>query len=77
MLQNPARVMRAQLKVVQMPEGGRYTTVKELGIGGIIMLRNLKPGEEEEIIEQVITGAPKADEEEEPEPPEPFEYTED
>ena len=42
------------------------------------MLRNLKPGETEDIIEHVAAGGPKAEEEEEePEPPEPFEWTED
>ncbi len=64
--------------MIHIAEGTRYTPLKELGIGGIIMLKNTKPGEEEEIIEPVVAGGPKREEdEEEPEPPEPFEYTED
>ncbi|GFO48120.1 26S proteasome non-ATPase regulatory subunit 1 [Plakobranchus ocellatus] len=76
-LSNPARTMKAQLKVLSL-EGSRYTPVKDLSHGGIILLKNSKPGESEEIVETVQAGGPKAEEEEEePEPPEPFEYTED
>lgn len=76
-LSNPARTMKAQLKVISL-EGSRYSPVKDLSHGGIIMLKNSKPGESEEIVETVQAGGPKAEEEEEePEPPEPFEYTED
>ncbi|ESO95352.1 hypothetical protein LOTGIDRAFT_206376 [Lottia gigantea] len=77
MLNNPVRVMKSQLKVLSSVEGSRYKPVKELVIGGIIMLKNRKPEEEEEIVEAVVAGGPKTEEEEEPEPPEPFEYTED
>lgn len=42
------------------------------------MLKNSKPGEQEDIVETVQAGGPKIEEEEEePEPPEPFEWTED
>ena len=59
-------------------EGSRYSPVKDLSHGGIILLKNSQPGESEEIVETVQAGGPKAEEEEEePEPPEPFEYTED
>lgn len=77
MLSNPARTMRAQLKVLSMSEGSRYTTIKDISNGGIILLRDIKPGEKEEIVEPVAAGGPKTEEEEEPEPPEPFEWTED
>ncbi|XP_050414052.1 26S proteasome non-ATPase regulatory subunit 1 isoform X2 [Patella vulgata] len=77
MLSNPARTMKAQLKVLSMADESRYRPVKEVVNGGIIMLKNSKPEEEEEIVETVIAGGPKIEEEEEPEPPEPFEYTED
>lgn len=77
MLTNPARVMKLQLKVVNMAEGSRYRPVKDVSNGGIIMLKNCKPEEKEDIIEPLATGGPKAEEEEEPEPPEPFEWTED
>ena len=78
MLANPARVMRSQLKVVQMPEGCRYKPLKDVTAGGILMLKDSTPTEKEEIIEPIAAGGPKVEEdEEEPEPPEPFEWTED
>ncbi|XP_060078648.1 26S proteasome non-ATPase regulatory subunit 1-like [Ylistrum balloti] len=76
MLSNPARVMKAQLKVLTLPDG-RYIPVKDVSNGGIIMLSNTKPEDQEDIIEPVAAGGPKTEEEEEPEPPEPFEWTED
>lgn len=76
MLNNPARVMRQQLKVVSLADGSQYVPMKDVTIGGIIMVRNLKPGEEE-LVEPVAAFGPKADDEKEPEPPEPFEWLED
>jgi 26S proteasome regulatory subunit N2 len=70
-LQNPARVMRQQvrvcpfatwkqlqclfwqLKVLQMSEGCTYIPVKELSIGGIIMVRQAQPNAPEELVEPV------------------------
>ncbi|XP_060523239.1 26S proteasome non-ATPase regulatory subunit 1 [Cylas formicarius] len=75
-LQNPARVMRQQLKVIALNDNSQYVPSKEVSIGGIIMVRNLKPGEEE-LVEPVQAFGPKGDEEKEPEPPEPFEWLED
>ncbi|XP_023322822.1 26S proteasome non-ATPase regulatory subunit 1 [Eurytemora carolleeae] len=77
MLSNPARVMKAQLKVIHM-EDGKYENVKELSIGGIIMLKNLS-GEKEEIVEPMVVNKGEKDEDEgtEPEPPQPFQWTED
>lgn len=46
-LQNPARVLRQQLKVVSLNENSQYVPMKDASIGGIVMVRNLKPGEEE------------------------------
>lgn len=46
-LSNPARVLRQQLKVVTLNEGSNYVPMKEISIGGIILVRSLKPGEEE------------------------------
>lgn len=78
MLANPPRVMKQQLHVVHLPEGSRYKPLKDVSIGGIIMLKNTTPGEEEEFIEPVAAGGPKVEQEEdEPEPPEPFEWSED
>merc|ERR1712083_166831 len=79
MLQNPARVMRAQLKVVSLPESTRYTPLKDVSIGGIVLLRDGSPGDVTEIVEDVAAGGPSKpgsdDNEAEPEPPEPFEWT--
>uniref|UniRef100_A0A6I8RPL9 26S proteasome non-ATPase regulatory subunit 1 n=1 Tax=Xenopus tropicalis TaxID=8364 RepID=A0A6I8RPL9_XENTR len=77
LLENPARVMPAQLKVLSMPEGTRYQPFKPLSIGGIIILRDTSE-EEEQLVEPVAAHGPKIEEEEqEPEPPEPFEYIDD
>ncbi|KAK7441052.1 hypothetical protein BaRGS_00040590, partial [Batillaria attramentaria] len=69
--------MSSQLRVLTPKEGSKYTPVKELSHGGIIMLKNVKPEEEEQLVEFVQAGGPKVEEEAEPEPPEPFEWTED
>merc|ERR1712110_439678 len=82
MLSNPARVMKAQLKVVSL-EDGKYRPMKDISIGGVIMLdRSTEVGvdEKEEIVEPILVnrgGASSDDSEEEPSPPEPFEYKED
>ncbi|XP_068175159.1 26S proteasome non-ATPase regulatory subunit 1 [Antennarius striatus] len=74
LLENPARVMPAQLKVLTMPETCRYQPFKQLHTGGIIILKDTSE-EEEELVEPVSAHGPKIEEEEqEPEPPEPFEY---
>lgn len=74
LLSNPARVIRPQLKVMQMPEGSRYKPIKDLSIGGIVMMRDLRKEETEKLVE-VIAGGPKIEEDEkEPDAPEPFEY---
>jgi len=82
LLSNPARVMKAQLKVVSL-EDGKYRPMKDISIGGIIMLDRSKEigvDEKEEIVEPILVnrgGASSDDSEEEPAPPEPFEYKED
>ncbi|XP_072428502.1 26S proteasome non-ATPase regulatory subunit 1 [Chiloscyllium punctatum] len=77
LLENPARVMPAQLKVLVMPEGCRYQPFKPLSIGGIIILKDTSE-DTEELVEPVAAHGPKIEEEEEePEPPEPFEYIDD
>jgi len=76
-LSNPARVMKQQLKVIQMAEGSRYAPIKELTIGGIIMLKDSRKSDPEDLVEPVAAGGPKVEDEQEPEPPEPFEYVED
>ncbi|XP_029050532.1 26S proteasome non-ATPase regulatory subunit 1 [Osmia bicornis bicornis] len=76
-LQNPARVLRQQLKVIQLVEGGHYVPVKDIQIGGIVMMKHVQSDTEEELVEPVAAFGSKPDEEKEAEPPEPFEYNED
>lgn len=75
-LQNPARAVRQQLKVISFVDGQAYIPLKDVTIGGIIMtLRNAKPGDADEVlIESMAACGPKGDESKEPEAPEPFEY---
>merc|ERR1712228_182003 len=79
---NPARVMKAQLKVINL-EDAKYRPMKDISIGGIVMLERAELGadEEEQIVEpmEVNKGGNSSTEEEgeEPSPPEPFQWTED
>merc|ERR1711971_340318 len=79
MLANPARVMKAQLKLVTL-EDARYRPMKDLSIGGIVMLnRTDKWDKDEEIVEPMeVNKASTGSEEEgdEPAPPEPIEWKE-
>ncbi|XP_055616187.1 26S proteasome non-ATPase regulatory subunit 1 [Toxorhynchites rutilus septentrionalis] len=75
-LHNPPRVMRQQLKVISIAEGTSYTPMKDVTIGGIIMMQH-KVGEEQVLVERVTAYGPKNDDLKEPEAPEPFEYIED
>lgn len=52
-LQNPARVLRQQLKVIQLVEGSHYTPVKDIQIGGIVMVKHTQADTEEELVEPV------------------------
>lgn len=78
-LQNPARVMRQQLKVVSIVDGQAYFPMKDVTIGGIIVCqRNAKAGDAEEtLVEPIAACGPKSDDAKEPDAPEPFEYIED
>lgn len=76
-LTNPARVMRQQLKVIRVLENSRYVPIKDISIGGIIMLKDTRPSEPEVFIEPVVALSSKVEQESEPEPPEPFEYKDD
>merc|ERR1711892_821240 len=70
-------------KEEEKPEEGKYRPMKDISIGGIVMLdrAELGSGEEEQIVEpmEVNKGASSTTEEEgeEPSPPEPFQWTED
>lgn len=76
-LHNPARVMRAQLKVISIAEGTPYTPLKDVTIGGIVMMQHNAAAGEQVLVERVTAYGPKNDDLKEPEAPEPFEYIED
>ncbi|XP_058130098.1 26S proteasome non-ATPase regulatory subunit 1 [Anopheles ziemanni] len=75
-LSNPARVMRQQLKVISIAEGTPYTPLKDVTIGGIVMM-NHTAGGDQVLVEPVAACGPKNDDLKEPEAPEPFEYVDD
>ncbi|VDO29242.1 unnamed protein product [Onchocerca flexuosa] len=76
-LQNPARIVRLQLKTLQMTENNRYKPLKALSQGGIIMLHDRKAGQEkEEIVALAAAGGTRVegkDSSEEAKPHTPFE----
>lgn len=77
-LQNPARVMRQQLKVISIVDGQSYIPLKDVSIGGIIVThRTGKKEDNEDLVEPIAACGPKGDEAKEPEAPESFEYIED
>jgi len=79
MVANPCRAIPPQLKVIKMPQDCRYTPLKSLSYGGIIILKNNNSSEPEELLEPVAAGGPKItkeDEGEEPQVPEDFVYDE-
>ncbi|XP_057301114.1 26S proteasome non-ATPase regulatory subunit 1-like [Hydractinia symbiolongicarpus] len=79
MIDNPARVMPAQLKKLSLSPTCRYQPLKSVNAGGIIIMKDTQSEQPEDLIEPLpaSTTPAAADEEDEPEPPEPFEYTED
>lgn len=79
MIENPARVLPAQLKKLSLPTDCRYQPLKSVNIGGIILMKDSKESEPEDLIEPLPASATDSveDEGDEPEPPEPFEYTDD
>jgi len=75
-LQNPCRVVRAQLNCVALEEPSKFKAVKDLSSGGIILTKRIDGGDENEaIVEPVTIKKALVESEDEPEPPEPFEYT--
>lgn len=73
-LKNPARVTAAQQPLITYDKAQRYIPVKSR-LWGIVILKDGKPDEGEEL---VVTSAPKIGipgiSDDEPEPPEPFEF---
>ncbi|CAO3688723.1 unnamed protein product [Rhizopus microsporus] len=77
-LENMARVVPAQLKHISFKEVSRYVPVKSENIGGIIMLIDKKPDEEEDLLQPRVPSGDGSGrsgaQEEEAAPFEPFEY---
>ncbi|CAL8114196.1 unnamed protein product [Orchesella dallaii] len=76
-LKNPARVMKQQLRHMEVNDK-RWKPLKDITIGGILVVRDASPSEPIELVQPVAACGPRKDEEEgdEPAPPEPFEYIE-
>lgn len=74
--QNPARVTPAQLKYLSFDIDKRYVPVKKVEISGIVMLKDLQPDAPESLVVPSATAgaATKKEEDDEPQPPEPFDY---
>merc|ERR1711872_1179702 len=71
MLSNPARVMKSQLKVINL-EDGKYRPMKDISIGGIVLLDRAELGaeDEEQIVEPMeVNKGPGSSTEEEGEEP--------
>merc|ERR1711971_500363 len=75
-LQNPCRVVRPQLNVISMEEPKKFKAIKDSSIGGIIMVKRVDGETGGDIVEPVTINKTLVENEDEPEPPEPFEYTE-
>ena len=75
-LQNPCRVVRPQLNVISMEEPKKFKAIKDSSIGGIIMVKRVDGETGGDIVEPVTIKKTLVESEDEPEPPEPFEYTE-
>eukprot|EP01114_Cavostelium_apophysatum_P007838 TRINITY_DN2003_c0_g1_i1.p1 TRINITY_DN2003_c0_g1~~TRINITY_DN2003_c0_g1_i1.p1 ORF type:complete len:963 (-),score=285.53 TRINITY_DN2003_c0_g1_i1:59-2947(-) len=71
---NPARVTATQIKHLTFGSDDRYKPVKEGDVFGIVMLRDTKPGEPEQLVAAASTSGGAKDDEPEPEAPEPFEF---
>lgn len=78
-LENPCRVVRAQVQCISsVPEsaddrGPRYELVLKNRASGFMVVKDLRPDEAEEVLDEETK--PAADADEEPEPPQPFAWT--
>ncbi|KAI6173656.1 26S proteasome non-ATPase regulatory subunit 1 [Aphelenchoides besseyi] len=60
-ISNPTRVVRAQLKTLALTENNRYKPLKNLSHGGIILLRDTRDKEPEDIVELSAAGGANGD----------------
>merc|ERR1712087_181614 len=75
-LENPSRVLRNQERFVTLLPASRYVPIARGRTSGIIMLKDLQPDETEELLPESVLAVPSgtAADEEEPNPPAPFEF---
>ncbi|CAF0756999.1 unnamed protein product [Rotaria sordida] len=74
-LHNPTRVVKAQQRLLSLPKGSRYQTIKDITHAGIILVKDTQTNEPETLVELAKAGGPTKEEDlPEPPPPEPFEY---
>ena len=59
MLDNSFRALPSQLKLLSIPNDAKYAPVKSIQSGGIILVNNKKPDEDEELVERVDAEGPK------------------
>ena len=79
LLENPARVLRAQERLLDSLPGSRYVPISAARRSGIVVLKDTTPDVEEDLLQATALNAPAdgpAADEEEPSPPAPFEFTE-
>jgi 26S proteasome regulatory subunit N2 len=74
--ENPCRVVPAQEHLIKFPAGSRYVPVKPGCVSGVLVLRDTQPDEPVALVTSTApTEVEAAEEEAEPAPPEPFDYT--
>ncbi|CAF0754094.1 unnamed protein product [Adineta steineri] len=74
-LHNPTRVVKAQQRLISLPKGSRYQSIKDITHAGIILVKDTQMNEPETLVELAKAGGPTKEEDlPEPSPPEPFEY---
>lgn len=64
------------LQVITIVEGQNYTPLKDITIGGIIMMQ-CTGKTDQDLVEPVAAYGPKNEDAKEPDAPEPFEYSDD
>jgi len=77
-LENPARVLPTQERSISLLPDARYVPVTPGRVSGIIVLRDQRPDDAEELLIATASAGPAGanDDEEEPGPPAPFEFVE-
>jgi len=77
-LENPARVLPTQERAISLLADARYVPVTPGRVSGIIVLRDQRPDDAEDLLIATASAGPAGanDDEEEPGPPAPFEFVE-